>query len=224
MQNKYSNNRWLEERLNGNESYLWYQARKIMLLSKPIASALDLVNGNSEKIYFNLSQDELMNSQQKSLRWTENADNSVRMMIDLIVTRWKPQYTYEKQVSFKQLHQSLISTPLESIASQFGKSIGNIKAKLDFVVNSYLDESHDLSDPFDDEKSFETYRNRFVPLHYHELWANVVNKLKEFENTNEEHVASIDVQQVQYTTTSNKTEKAAILIGTYSSTLGEWIF
>jgi hypothetical protein len=87
MWNKYFNNPCLEERFNGNESYLWYQARKIMLLSKPIASALDLVNENPEKIYFNLSQDELMRRQQKSLPWTENTDNSVRIMIDLIVTR-----------------------------------------------------------------------------------------------------------------------------------------
>ena len=78
---------------------------------------------NPEKIYFNLSQDEAMKIQQKSLRWTENTDNSVRTMIDLIITRWKPQYTNEKQLSFKQLHQSLISTPLESIASKFGKII-----------------------------------------------------------------------------------------------------
>jgi hypothetical protein len=123
MWNKYSNNPWLEERFNGNESYLWFQARKMMLLSKPSASALDLVNENPERIYFNLSQDEPMRNQQKSLRWTENTDNSVRIMIDFIVTRWKPQYTNEKQLSFKQLHQSLISTPLESVASKFGKRI-----------------------------------------------------------------------------------------------------
>jgi CRISPR/Cas system-associated endonuclease Cas3-HD len=91
-------------------------------------------------------------------------------------------------------------------------------------VNSYLDESHNLIHPFDDEKALEIYQNRFVPLHYHELWASVVSELKEFENTNEERFASMDVQQVKYTTTSNKIEETAILIGTYSSTIRECIF
>ncbi len=95
--------------------------------------------------------------------------------------------------------------------------------KLDFFVNSYLDESHNLIYSFDAEKAFEIYRNRFVPLHYHELWASVVSELTDFENTNEERFASINVKQIEYTTTSDKTEKTAILIGTYSSTLGEYI-
>ncbi len=124
MWNKYPSNLWLEERFNGNESYLWFKARKMVLLSKPSASALDLVDGNQEKHYFNLNQDEPIKNQQKLLRWTENTDNSVRIMIDLIVTRWKPQHTNEEQQQgFRQLHQSLTSTPLENVASKFGKKV-----------------------------------------------------------------------------------------------------
>jgi hypothetical protein len=123
MWNKHSSNLWLEERFNGNESGLWFKARKMVLLSKPSASALDLVEENPEKNYFNLNHNESIKSQPRSLRWTENADNSVRTMIDLIVTRWKPHYANEEQPSFRQLHQSLISTPLEHVASKFGKTI-----------------------------------------------------------------------------------------------------
>ncbi len=91
-------------------------------------------------------------------------------------------------------------------------------------MNLYLDESHTLIHPFDDEKALEIYRNRFVPLHYHELWASVLKELKKIESKNEERSTRVNVQKVQYKTTSDKTEKTAILFGTYSSTLGEYSF
>ena len=127
MRKNHSTNPWLEERFNGNESYLWFKARKMMILSKPSASALDLVDENSERISLKLvSQDEQLESQQRSLRWTENMGNSVRTMIDLIVTKWKPRYTNQNQLSLRQLHESLIPTPLDSIKRKFGKRISNI--------------------------------------------------------------------------------------------------
>ena len=88
-------------------------------------------------------------------------------------------------------------------------------------MNLYLDKSHSLIDPFDETKALETYQNRFVPLHYHELWASVVSELEKIENINEERSTRITVQQVQYTKTCDKTERTAMLIGTYSSTLSE---
>lgn len=123
MSNKYLNNSWLEERFNRPDAYLWFKARKMMLLSKPTTSALDLVDMDTEKLYSNSNQIEETNRQETCLRWTENTDNSVRTLIDFIVTRWKPEYLDKPRLNAREIHRNLISTPWDHITTTFGKRL-----------------------------------------------------------------------------------------------------
>jgi hypothetical protein len=130
MMNNYSSDRWLTERFNGPEAYLWFQARKLILLSKPTTSALDLIDtdhtteldlpeisGNSDLIQ------EETNTKPKHVRWTENTNNSVRILVDNIITRWNPQYLDKKSLSHRTLHNSLIDMPCKHIPRVFGKKL-----------------------------------------------------------------------------------------------------
>jgi CRISPR/Cas system-associated endonuclease Cas3-HD len=87
-------------------------------------------------------------------------------------------------------------------------------------VNSCLVELDDDIYQFDIEKALETYQNRFILLHYHELWCSVVNDSRDAECTTQECTTNIEVQQIKKLTTLDKTEKTAVLVGTYRATLG----
>jgi hypothetical protein len=123
MRNKYTNSPWLQERFNGTEAYLWFKARKMVLLSKPIISELDLVNMDSEHLSFHSSRLEETNGQRKCLTRKENTDNPIRTLIDLIVTQWKPENLNKKRLNITELHWSLTLIPWDNATTTFGKRL-----------------------------------------------------------------------------------------------------
>jgi hypothetical protein len=126
--NNYSANQWLDERFNGPDAHLWFTARKMMLLSRPTASALDLLNMGhmigqdlpNRNSHNSDSDQEKINSKPKYLRWTDNSNNSVKRLIYDIVTRWNPEYLDKTSLSHWNLHRTLIDIPCKHITSRGG--------------------------------------------------------------------------------------------------------
>lgn len=122
MSKECSENKWLTVRFNGPDAYLWFKAKKMVLLKKQNVSAIDLIGANIQEpntlIIHQTNREDFI---PKFLRWTENTDDSVRTLVDRIVTRWRTEYLHEKSLGPESLHKSLIDIPCYSIPEKFGK-------------------------------------------------------------------------------------------------------
>ncbi|CAF1247941.1 unnamed protein product [Didymodactylos carnosus] len=127
-------NTWYQERLDGNEGDLWRKARYLFLFNKTFASALNLFDLEID-IFDDLPRPIAIREEENSRHIIENADQPmreqswtaevkqfVRILLDRIVTRWKPEYMNVKRISIQKLHESLTPVPLEQIPSIFGKA------------------------------------------------------------------------------------------------------
>ncbi|CAF1026767.1 unnamed protein product [Didymodactylos carnosus] len=127
-------NTWYQERLDGDEGDLWRQARYLFLFNKTYASVLNLFELEVD-IFDDLPRPIAIRKEENSRHIVENADQPmreqswtvevkqfVRILLDRIVTRWKPEYMNVKRISIQKLHESLTPVPLEQILSTFGKA------------------------------------------------------------------------------------------------------
>jgi len=129
----YSGSAWLEERLDGPDGRLWKRARKMFLFDRNLSSALNLFKFDYKAIQ-SISRPEgtvLTGSRktmltdeeasQKGRVWTRDAENSIRTLLDRIVTRWMPKYMYESKINIEKLHRSLTPVRLQYVQQKYGE-------------------------------------------------------------------------------------------------------
>jgi hypothetical protein len=132
----YSGNAWFKEHLDGPDGHLWRRARKMFLFNHNLSSALNLFKFNYKAIQ-TLTRPEggiiLTGSRKTALdpneqgdyrpgqSWTDDAQNSIRTLLDRIVTRWLPNYMYRARINTEKLHRSLTPQPLEFVKKTYGK-------------------------------------------------------------------------------------------------------
>ena len=129
----YSGSAWLEERLDGPDGRLWKRARKMFLFDRNLSSALNLFKFDYKAIQ-SISRPEgtvLTGSRktmltdeeasQKGRAWTRDAENSIRTLLDRIVTRWMPKYMYESKINIEKLHRSLTPVRLQYVQQKYGE-------------------------------------------------------------------------------------------------------
>ncbi len=131
----FSGNAWFKERLDGEDGYFWRKARKMFLFNHDLSSALNLFNFNYKAIK-TISRPEgtiLMGSRKTNLdpneerehrpgqSWTDDAQNSIRTLLDRIVTRWVPKYLYSTKINTNKLHPTLTPLPLRFVPTTYGK-------------------------------------------------------------------------------------------------------
>lgn len=84
----------------------------------------------------------------------------------------------------------------------------------------YLDNSdNDITD-FNAAEALQTYQNCFIPLHYHELWNNIIKDYNDVKDSG--HRTTIDVQEID--NFDQEEEDTSTLTGTYSTILSKRSF
>jgi hypothetical protein len=131
----FSGNTWFREHLDGPDGYLWKRARKMFLFNHALSSALNLFHFDYKAIK-TISRPEgtiLTGSRKTNLdpnedreyrpgqAWTDDAQNSVRTLLDCIVTRWVPKYMYSSKINCEKLHPNLTPVPLQYVQSTYGQ-------------------------------------------------------------------------------------------------------
>ncbi|CAF4346395.1 unnamed protein product, partial [Rotaria magnacalcarata] len=53
--------------------------------------------------------------------WADDAKNSIRTLLDRIVTRWIPQHLLPRRINYQRLHRSLTPVPLSFTQKTYGK-------------------------------------------------------------------------------------------------------
>jgi hypothetical protein len=131
----YSGNAWFKERLDGNDGHLWRKARKMFLFNHDLSSALNLfkfdyraietISIPKGTIRIDSRRTALDPNQKNEYRpgqsWTDDAQNSIRTLLDRIVTRWIPNYMHSSKVNSEKLHRSLTPLPLQFVQKTYGK-------------------------------------------------------------------------------------------------------
>jgi hypothetical protein len=131
----YSGNAWFKAQLNGPDERLWRKARKMFLFDHTLASALNLFKFNYKAIETvsrpegvvlsggqNTSLDENDQSEYRpGQSWIDDAQNSIRILLDRIVTQWKPEYMNHSRMKFYTLHDSLTPEPLQPLKLIYGE-------------------------------------------------------------------------------------------------------
>jgi hypothetical protein len=131
----FSGSAWLKERLEGPDGHLWKRARKMFLFNHNLSSALNLFNFDYKAIK-TISRPEgtilrgsrntaLDPSEEREHRsgqsWTDDAKNSIRTLLDRIVTRWVPKYMKLSRININKLHPTLTPVPLQFVQTTYGK-------------------------------------------------------------------------------------------------------
>ena len=131
----YSGSAWFKEHLDGPDGYLWRRARKMFLFNHNLSSALNLFKFNYKAIQreSGLEGAVLIGARNTALdpneegerrpgqSWTDDAQNSVRTLLDRIVTRWLPKNMYLPKINTERLHRTLTPLPLQFVRSTYGK-------------------------------------------------------------------------------------------------------
>ena len=131
----FSGNTWFKERLNGDDAYYWKKARKLFLFRMTLSSALNLFKfdyravqtqrgdeGSIVIISKNRTPDE-DDKYRPGQVWIDDAKNSIRTLLDLIVTRWMPNYLRENRIGMETLHNTLTPVPLQHVQTTYGMSL-----------------------------------------------------------------------------------------------------
>jgi hypothetical protein len=131
----FSGNAWFKERLAGPDGYLWKKARKMFLFNHALSSALNLFKFDykaietisrpegtvligSRKTYLDPNEER---EHRPGQSWADDAQNSIRTLLDRIVTRWKPNYMYVRKINRDKLHRTLTPVPLQFVQTTYGK-------------------------------------------------------------------------------------------------------
>lgn len=223
----YSGNAWFKERLAGPEGHLWKRARKMFLFKQDLSSALnlfkfdykaiktlsrptgDILQGSRDTTLTSNSNDEFRPGQS----WADDAKNSIHTLLDRIVTRWMPTYLNVSRIRLERLHRSLIPLPLKPVPLTYG-TLFQLKLKIKTTFAFLIDTSDNTVERFDAEKALAAYQECLVPLHYHELWNEIVNDFKNVDVTLEQRQTIINFQLFYDRATLDGEENTALMFGT----------
>ncbi|UJR26954.1 hypothetical protein I4U23_008261 [Adineta vaga] len=212
----YSGHAWFKERLNGEDGHLWKRARKLFLFNMDLSSALNIFrfDHNAIKTLSSSKGVTIIGSKNTDLdpneprehrpghSWTDDAKNSIRILLDRIVTRWKPNYMYQHRINTEKLHHSLTPVSLQSVRETY-----------DRTNNSVL--------PYDVKNALALYQACLVPLHYHELWSEIVSDFKNVVTTLSERETVIDTELFYDITTFDQEDESALIFGTNRVTFAD---
>ncbi|CAF0735561.1 unnamed protein product [Adineta ricciae] len=205
----YSGHAWLKEHLNGVDGPLWKKARKLFLFNMELSSALNLFKFDYRAIQrisrpegviiigskkIDLDPDE-PREHQPGHSWTDDAQQSIRTLMDRIVTRWIPNYIFHDKINMNKLHQSLTHDPLQFVRKTYDETSVDV---LSYNVN----------------EAFKLYQACLVPLHYHELWSEIVNDCKNVVTKLEDRETEIDATLFYDRPTLDGRTQAALIFGT----------
>ena len=129
-----SDSLWLKERLDGRDGHLWRRARKMFLFEQDLSSALNLFKFDYKAIkhvtcpegaILRASRNTTLDPDDESDRrpgraWADDAKNSIRTLLDRIVTLWEPHYLYQSKVRMNVMHPSLSPESLRYVPTTFG--------------------------------------------------------------------------------------------------------
>ncbi len=87
-----------------------------------------------------------------------------------------------------------------------------------------IDNTNDDVDTYDVDKALKTYQERLVPLHYHELWSEIVNDFKNVDTKLEERETVINIGLFYDKNTLDEEEESALIFGTNRVTFGKYLF
>ncbi|CAF3698007.1 unnamed protein product [Rotaria sordida] len=205
----YSGNAWFKEHLDGPDGHLWRKARKMFLFNHDLSSALNLFKfdykaiktiSRPEGTILHGSRNTTLDSNQESEHrpgrsWTDDAQNSIRTLLDRIVTRWIPNYMYASKINIKKLHHSLTPVPLK-------------------LAQKTYDKTNDDIDTFSVNNALATYQACLVPLHYHELWNEIVKDFKNVDVTLKERETVIHFELFYDKMTLDEEKESALIFGT----------
>ena len=136
----YSGNAWFKEQLDGPDGQLWGRARKMFLFDHTLSSALNLFKFDYRAIQsitrpegteLVISKDHDLKSTDEDDRrpgraWIDDANNSIRTLLDRIVTIWQPTYLRAKRINMHKLHNSLTPIPLQQVQTDYGRLIDEL--------------------------------------------------------------------------------------------------
>ncbi|CAF3828841.1 unnamed protein product [Rotaria magnacalcarata] len=208
----YADCPWFKTRVEGPMGHLWLQAQSIFLVSKnyskgllwfPITSAILLkqsarysttTSDYQQHDSLDLASDQKEIGSEKTLGHSFNVNPSIRKLIDLIITRWNPIYLNKKS-SVEKLHDSLTPSRLK---------------RLDDVVSSLRKR---YSDGITQDE-LKTFYSCLTTLHYHEVWASIVQDQPNIEMQIKDHEFTIRVESIEPEMTECETKETALILGT----------
>lgn len=82
------------------------------------------------------------------------------------------------------------------------------------------DHSDEDVDNYNVEEALKNYQDTLVPLHYHELWAEIVNDFSNVERTLNERQSSIQIYEFHPKQTRDKEYDTALIFGINKVTFG----
>jgi hypothetical protein len=78
----------------------------------------------------------------------------------------------------------------------------------------FIDRTNKSVHEYDVERAFKTYQECLVPLHYHELWSEVVNDFKNVDTKLEERQIVINIELFYDKLTLDDEKESALIFGT----------
>ncbi|CAF3769432.1 unnamed protein product [Rotaria socialis] len=202
----YADSPWFKTRVEGPMGHMWLRAQSIFLMSKnyskelpwfQIANTIEFEHTRSD--YRQHDSPDLASDQREIGSGRESGhifyvNPPIRKLIDLIITRWNPIYLSEIS-SVETLHVSLIPNRLKNLTD----------------VVSFLSEIN--SDSTTQDK-LETFQSCLTTLHYHEVWASIVQDHHNIEMQIKDRKFTICVKSIKPNMTGCKTKEAALIVGT----------
>lgn len=84
----------------------------------------------------------------------------------------------------------------------------------------FLDKTKNDVDNFDVDSALKTYQACLVPLHYHELWSEIVNDFRNVDTKLNERETTINIQLFYDRVTLDEQRESALIFGTNRVTFG----
>ncbi|CAF1408866.1 unnamed protein product, partial [Didymodactylos carnosus] len=207
-----SGDSWYKQKLNGPDGHFWMEARYLFLFNRSYSSAINLFKINHDRLrdlrrppgairdFKNCGWAMAHGAEEPS--WSNDVKQAVRYLLHNIVTRWRPDYLRQKRVNINTLHKSLTSKERKEIPTTFDDS------------NNDDDDDDDDDLNFDVKIASEYYRDCFIPLHYHELWCELV---KDYINVDTDKAARETIITEEYIEDEDEIldeYKASLIVGT----------
>jgi len=131
----FSGNAWFRERLDGDDRFFWRKARRMFLFDHDLSSALNVFKfdykaiktefGSEGTITLRGSRNTYLDPNEErehvpGQSWADDAQNSIRALLDRIVTLWVPKYMKSSKISINKLHHTLTPAPLRYVQKTYG--------------------------------------------------------------------------------------------------------
>lgn len=87
-----------------------------------------------------------------------------------------------------------------------------------------IDKTDDAIDTYNVDKALKAYQGCLAPLHYHELWSEVVNDFRNVDTKIEERETVINVELFYDKMTLDNDEESALIFGTNRVIYGKYSF